>query len=266
MNWQTVTAAEDELFKACTILFGNDVLVSNEFLYYIQPSGIKSAYRRRARETHPDTVLTRHSEQDGGAGTDRFIETNWAYNQLMDFIKRRDLSVKPFISATNRTRPKKRHRRQADAAREETGRTRPRGSYYRGEVPSRKLLFGQFLFYAGEVSWEALIKAIVWQRNQRPRIGDIAQKWGWATSEGIKAAMEQRQLGEHLGESLVRLRLLSLAQLKSLLNKQRTMQRPFGDYFVQNNFVSRARLLQLFRDFKTHNGRHNRNFSTSSRF
>ena len=39
---------------ACKILFGAEVRVSSDFLNYIKPSGLKTAYRRRALETHPD--------------------------------------------------------------------------------------------------------------------------------------------------------------------------------------------------------------------
>jgi len=41
------------LFSACRVLFGPQVEITLEFLNYLQESGVKDAYRRRARETHP---------------------------------------------------------------------------------------------------------------------------------------------------------------------------------------------------------------------
>jgi len=36
-----------------------------------------------------------------------------------------------------------------------------------------------YLYYAGQISISALIKAVVWQRLQRPSVGAIAVSWGW---------------------------------------------------------------------------------------
>ena len=52
-----VPREETELINACRILFGTHVEVTPEFLRYIQPDGIKNAYRSRARECHPDSYL-----------------------------------------------------------------------------------------------------------------------------------------------------------------------------------------------------------------
>ena len=49
-------AAEQELYRACRIIFGPDLTVSREFLEYIQSSGVKSAFRKKAMETHPDRL------------------------------------------------------------------------------------------------------------------------------------------------------------------------------------------------------------------
>ena len=48
------TLDHKELFKACNILFGSEIDTNMDFLYYIQTNGIKSAYRKKAFQTHPD--------------------------------------------------------------------------------------------------------------------------------------------------------------------------------------------------------------------
>jgi hypothetical protein len=40
-------------------------------------------------------------------------------------------------------------------------------------MPKRHLLFGEFLYYSGAVSWNAFIKSIMWQRMQRPQVSTI---------------------------------------------------------------------------------------------
>jgi hypothetical protein len=241
--------SETKLLRACQVLFGPEVQVTREFLYYIQPSGIKSAYRKKALITHPD----RATHLGKGAHTktvESFIETNRAYRQLLEFIHRRDNGARVYVTAAGRPRPKARPMR---AGHEEP--PQQRGNFYRGSIPSRKLPLGQFLFYSGEIPWEALIKAIVWQRNQRPRLGDIARQWGWLVEQDVLYALRRRTLGEPIGETLVRHGLLSRAQLDAIIKRQRQMQRPFGEYFVLNRHITRSRLNRLLRDFKWHNSR-----------
>lgn len=43
-----------ELYDACGVLFGPQVDISFEFFRYLQPSGLKDAFRKKALETHPD--------------------------------------------------------------------------------------------------------------------------------------------------------------------------------------------------------------------
>ena len=49
--------AEEELYRSCHILFGKDLKVSQDFLQYIQLSGIKKAYRKKALEIHEQAIV-----------------------------------------------------------------------------------------------------------------------------------------------------------------------------------------------------------------
>lgn len=99
---------------------------------------------------------------------------------------------------------------------------------YRGPLPKRTLFFGKFLFYSGIIPWEALIKAILWQRNQRPKIGEIAKSWGWLDDDELTLTSRNRNLAEPIGSSAVRLKLLNEGQLRMLLIRQQKLQKPFG--------------------------------------
>jgi hypothetical protein len=254
-----------DLYRACSILFGPGVDVSVDFLFYIQPSGIKSAYRRRALATHPDRAA--------GSGvdalrlsTDQFIETHWAYERLLKFVTKRDR-----MGATAPAHPA-RQAREARAARPRpaaprphtaTGgarsTARPKGHYYKTRIPARRMQFGEYLYYAGHVPWETLIKAIVWQRAQRPRLGDLALKRGWLEPWHLKAVGQRRKLGEQVGEVFVRLGYLSRARMRSLVYLQRSMQRPIGEYFTAGGYLSPAGLAHALKDFHRHNIRHSSN-------
>jgi len=245
--------SEIELFRACQILFGPGIGVSHEFLEYIQPSGIKSAYRRLARVTHPDAARG----GDGEISHNRFIEANWAYESLTEYISRRERMqrLKVFRRAGQDTvrRPPKRRGRKYSAECS----VRPRGNYYSGPMPLRMVLFGEYLFYSGMVPWEAFIKAIVWQRNQRPRLGDLARKWGWLSRHEIAGVLQNRRPGEQIGDALIRLNKCMKIQVSALLRTQRKLQKPFGEYFIANGYLRREHVNNvLYSKFLRHNARY----------
>jgi len=245
------TELENELYQACQILFGAEVDLSRDFLFYIQSSGIKSAYRKKALLTHPDRSIHLPGNTME-VSTDLFVKTNQAYEKLIEFIKKRDngriISLRPdWKKKPSGPAPGP----KGSGSQQEN--TRQPGTYYRGPVPKRKLFFGQFLFYSGAIPWEALIKAILWQRNQRPKIGDIAKSWGWLNERDIELAFRSRNLAEPIGSAAVRLNLLNEIQVKMLLIRQQKLQKPFGEYFTLNYYLSRARLINLLQEFKKHN-------------
>jgi len=250
--------SSSDLFRACSILFGPDVDVSYDFLNYIQPAGIKTAFRKLALETHPDT---QQGEVDAPASSEKFMEVHWAYKRLISFISRRDTlpigrhsrprrepaGAGSFTTA-RRTRQRRRSRHQSPP--DDSQRT---GYYYTSTVPRRALLFGEYLFYCGIIPWDALIKAIVWQRTQRPRLGEIAKQWGWLSDRQVSQTMRGRRLGEQFGQSAIRQEHLSQMQLNALLNAQRGKQRPFGEYFVLHGMLSREELENHYANFISHN-------------
>ena len=74
-----------ELFQACETIFGSEVKVSNDFLEYLQPIGIKTAYRKRAFETHPDRAKVLGSfARDLNT---EFIDVRQAYEKLLLFVE-----------------------------------------------------------------------------------------------------------------------------------------------------------------------------------
>jgi hypothetical protein len=261
-----LTVSETDLVRACHILFGGEVDVTRDFLGYIQPAGVKTAYRTLARRTHPDHNHAHDDERTGRRQHELFIETTWAYEQLTDFLRKRDSGGITFAGVMRERRARRSWPDARDTARTSAGhsyrrarRHQPRPDaehYFKGRLPARRLLFGQYLFFSGSVSWEALIAAIVWQRRQRPRLGDLARERDWLTSEQIHRIVRSRQPGEPIGEAAVRLRYLRRAQVLSLLFAQRRAHLPFGEYFVRCGELSANDLDRLIRSFAAHNARH----------
>jgi len=238
--------SRQDLFKACESLFGTDIDVSVEFLRYLKPSGVKAAYRKKALETHPDRALVMDGKADFMA--ERFREVSLAYQLLQEFMaapwkysltesgilyERKQPSVHP-------------------AARRKTagGKTEP---LYAGRMPSRRLLFGQYLYYAGHISLSTLISAIVWQRLQRPSVGAIAVSWGWLAGADIIDILRFRKNDEKFGECALRLGRLSRYQLTRILEKQRQAQPLIGKYFMEQNILTSTQIFKRIVDMKMHN-------------
>lgn len=238
--------SRQDLFKACESLFGTDIDVSVEFLRYLKPAGVKAAYRKKAMETHPDRAVVMEGKADFMEG--RFKEISLAYQLLQEFMA---APWKYSLTESGAIYERKRSPVRPAARRKTTGvKVEP---LYAGRMPLRRLLFGQYLYYAGHVSLSTLIKAIVWQRLQRPSVGAIAVSWGWLEGADIVDILRSRRYGEKFGECAFRLGRLSRYQLGRLLEKQKQVQPLIGKYFLEENILSSAEIFSRIIEMKMHN-------------
>jgi len=241
----SVIVKEHELFDACRVLFGPDIHLSHEFLDYLQTSGARSAYRRRAKEVHPDLV----------AGEDELLRKEHArlFRQLAEafelvtgFLESRVMLPRdesPTKKAADHEAPRPRH---APPRREE------RSGYYRGGIPARPLEIGLYLYYRGAISYHELLQALLWQRKQRPSIGSIARRWGWLSAEDVTTVLRGREVGR-FGDRAIGMDLLTPFQVQTLLYFQRCRQKRLGDYFTEHRILTCAQMDRLVSDLENHN-------------
>ncbi len=299
----TAVIAEHELFDSCRVLFGAELQVTRSFLEYLQRPGIKSAYRKKALETHPD-ILARQGE--AASSTDLFRLVQQAYENLTAYLDARDngfrfqaaprprprptASPKPKTPPRPAPRPQPQHTAPtgstANQARTGTGKTnvkadtksstqaRPTSAWQtRGiwnwnaaAIPARKLLFGHFLYYAGVTNWQTIVKALVWQRTGRPRLGEIGRRFGWLSDHDILTVLTKRKLSESFGTSAVAMGLLTDRQLRLMLFQQNKLQKKFGEYYVQHNLLTPFQISELATQFTRHNSSYERRrFAFSTR-
>jgi hypothetical protein len=230
-----------EVSEACKVLFGPEIEASVDFLKYLQPSGLKSAYRKRALETHPDRSGIFQQRNDP-AMSDRFIEATLAYNKL-----------KPLVGGNMPFRLENRPVRRRDNGKTHKQKRDFSQPVHSGGIPRRKLLIGQFLYYSGLISWQTLVDAIVWQRRQRPRIGEIALEWKMLTDMDIQRILRWKSLNEKFGERAVLLGYLNRFELMALLGKQRSLKYPIGEYFVRHKILGANDMELMVRKHRTHN-------------
>ncbi len=240
-----VPVQDTEIINACRILFGPGVDVTREFLHYLQPEGVRHAYRKRARECHPDAV-GKQGNQD--KRTELFRRSVEAYELLNDFLRNRKSTIPlrpPSYHKSTRPQPVRRSQIKVERATNE--------KYYNGPLPSLRLKLGLYLYYCGAVSYQALVRSLLWQRNQRPPLGEFACSWGWIDKEAVSVILGATHLGGHFGERAVKLGLISESQLKILLLQQRFIQQPIGRYFIQNSLLTESELLRHVKELARHN-------------
>jgi hypothetical protein len=238
---------EAELYDACRVLFGSQVEVTRDFLQYIQLDGVKNAYRSRARECHPDSY---GCEGDLLERTELFRRSVEAYELLTTYLRDRKLP------ATRPKAPTAGYRAPAHHRWPRPQQMQPRARnerYYDGPLPPIELRIGLFLYFRGLISYQAVVRSLLWQRDQRPAIGVLACSWGWLTDDLIDYILSACHMPMPFGERAVNLGLISQNQLKILLFHQRSLQQPIGRYFVHNGLVNEQTMLRLLKERLMHN-------------
>ena len=259
MQMSVAQVSSVTLFDACRTIFGPQVNVSTEFLRYLQPIGVKSAFKKRALETHPD-----RAKQLGDSPRklqEEFRTVKQAYELLLSYVenKTRRIVSDPGFTCRRARAPhtqnrQPRHTEPGPKRAQPYEHRRTAGDhFYNGPLPRRSLMFGQFLYYAGCISWRMLIEAISWQRMLRPCIGQMAMQSGILTQRDVVQVLSQRLLNERFGECAVRIGYMTPVQQVTLVSRQRGQQRRIGEYFVSQNVVSSNQLASLIERHRLHN-------------
>jgi hypothetical protein len=231
---------EIELLDACRILFPG-AEINRQFLCYIQPEGLKNAYRNRAWECHPDACDANGSRPDR---TELFRRSVEAYKLLDSFLKERKNLPLRYAKPTNKSS----FPRTVVAAKRAENE-----QYYSGPMPTIELKLGLFLYYSGVVSYQAVVRALIWQRNLRPPIGDFARQWGWLTEKDVSLILAATEIVGSFVERALAMGLLTQSQLNLILLHQRSRQQPIGSYFVEQNLLTELTLRHHLRELDRHN-------------
>jgi curved DNA-binding protein CbpA len=236
--------AENELLNACRVLFGTEVHLSRDFLFYMQPSGVKSAFRQKAKQIHPDMYASA-SADEYERQTELFRDVNEAYKLLDRFS----------------TSDRKRLWTPADRETSFTPSSHYPGGHGPAEadeelsLPQRYLETGLFLYHCGVITYAEMIEALVWQRRQRPVIGDLALRWGWLKDTDIESINRQRGFRGRFGERAIHYGYLTPFQVQVLLRYQQRVQRPFAQFFVEQGILDADEVKRLMRLQARHNSK-----------
>jgi hypothetical protein len=245
---------DEQLLRDCHVLFGPGIHVDMRFLDSLEMSHLKSAFRRRALATHPDLFVNEHPESRQYRN-DLFISARESYQRLCQFVASQ-ASRRAFqwltanytnwaSGAPSSTFGSSFHRNPFT----------PQSRYSPNLAPWWPLRTGEYLYYTKVINWKLLVNSLVWQKQHRPRIGDIAQRWGWISEEEIRPCLFNRPYGFQLGRVLVWNGLISEYQLGILLARQSQLQKPIGRYYILQNCFSEFDFQRYLHDLRVHNHR-----------
>ncbi len=250
------------LFDAHRLLFGSCDNAA-QAIQQFSAAELKTAHRAAAKATHPDLNHALHNELLNA----NFWKVTEAYNLLNDFLVARDSA---HVSAELFNEQISKHKKPQWAPRTHTYRPsatriyrerdpsykKPKEAshrYYEGMMPTIALKTGLFLYYSGKISYEQMIEALVWQRNMRPPIGELAVQWNWLHKSFIEIILREVSRGGQFGERAVSMGLLKESQVKVLLRHQLFMQKPVGHYFVTNQILTSAEIKESLLIMSIHN-------------
>jgi hypothetical protein len=220
---------------------------------------LKTTYRRRALETHPDRAsATGRSESDLSR---EFRRVSEAY-RILSQLAAGPLPTPARGAAAAPTPPPPRAARPPPAGgarRRDVPGGPARREAPREALPRRRLRLAEYLYYTGRVPWTAFVEAISWQRGQRPPVGRIAVEWGFLEPEDVSRILEERRVRDAgrvpFGEFAVRLGYLTSFQVLAVLGRQLRGQRRIGEFFVERGLLEPAELDELRRGMARHNAR-----------
>lgn len=234
-----------QLCEACRVLFPN-ALIHQEFLQKLRLQSVKRSFRELAKKHHPDCLT---EQRDAPLDAGLFRKANQSYQLLCTYIRDRDQAAvaKPHVARPAaphdpRAKPQPGERVFRRRPRSIKPARNPEDVYYEGPLPTFRVKLGLFLYYKGSVPYSAVVKALIWQRDMRPPIGDLAVAWGWLEPRFVSVIRSATELTGSFGEKAVELGLLTRSQVGVLLLHQRLMQAHIGRYFVAKGYLTEKEL------------------------
>jgi hypothetical protein len=235
--------------------------IQQPFLEQLHLQSLKSAYRTLAKEYHPDSCA---GLPDTLRNVDSFRKATAAYELLSGFIRKRDAISsqqayrspgRPLFvaSSQHRTHLQATHRGFRQRGHFVKPARNPSEQYYEGPLPTIPLKIGLYLYYRSVISYEAVVRAIIWQRDMRPPFGELASAWGWLAPYDISVIRSATDIPGLFGERAIQLGLLSEAQVRVILTHQKTLQLPLGRYFVGTGLVGEGEMGRYLRELSLHN-------------
>jgi len=230
-----------DLLIASHTLFGQNNNIRVDFLKCLTPDILKKEYHIKAMHTHPDraAIIGKSIE----SMNNEFNKISSAFEMLNSFI----LNGKRTIDDI----------KYSEKKRKENITQHPRQSikYYKGEIPQWRLLFGQYLYFSVLISWNLLIESIVWQRNSRPPIGQLAVNLKMLSYKDVSYVLKNKKYNEKFGAFAIKAGYFDKINFQALLHHQLELQKQIGRFFIEKNIFNNSELLIHIKNQRIHNSK-----------
>lgn len=210
----------------------------------ISLSRIKEIFRDRAKVVHPDRAIVLGKSRE-------FLEHQFrAINDAYQFITN---EVKESQAKSNFLRNRNTRRAPQQESYSYSKSNGAGNFFYNGRLPEKELRFAEFLYYSRLINWKTLINSLTWQGKNRPRTGEIAQSYGFFTKDDLLEIIRNSLLHEKLGQTAMRMNIMSPEQLRRVLIKQRSYRLPIGKYFTEHRLIEQYIIEQKLKENMVHN-------------
>ena len=234
---------------------------------------LKRAYRKKVKTSHPD--MASQLGKDPVLMKIQFQEINEAFHLLLEKVRKdnseyvksvyrkaRPGAYKPTSQSTRtqhrKAEPQWQGSHHKNASRPTSGKKKsPRnsmnGKYYHGPIPTRMLRFAEYLYYIGDVTWDELVRSLVWQYRNRPKLGELAENLGILDQARVIHIIKNRKFTEKFGEAAIRLGVLSRMDVDKLVRQQKMIGLPIGKFFLEKHILSEEQLYRRLLTCHHHN-------------
>lgn len=255
---------------AYRLLFGSEPEPST--WQRVSMDALKRAYRKQALRFHPDRARAVGSDEH--ELTRRFQAVSAAYDLLRGSLRslaspsaqpRRASPPPRRRSTTYRPTPRRpeprpssepqwyRQAREAERKAAAESQSAATSSRWCGDLPRRRLMFAEFLYYSGAVSWRDFVEALVWQTRSRPMFGRLAVERGYLERDDICRIILERPRHERFGEYAVRAGYMQEVERLIVLAMQSAQSQPIGQYFLERGLIANDTLKTSLRRQVLHN-------------
>ncbi|MCK5075222.1 MAG: hypothetical protein KAR38_02550 [Calditrichia bacterium] len=230
-----------DLLIASHTIFGQNNNIRVNFLKCLTQDMLKKEFRIKAMHTHPDRaeIIGKSIE----VMNNEFNKVSSAFEMLNTFIINGKKTIDDIKYYEN-----KRKENTAQRLKQKT-------KYYEGEIPQWRLLFGQYLYFSILISWNLLIESIVWQRNSRPNVGQLAIDLGILNFKDVSFILKNKNYNEKFGEFALKAGYFDKINLDVLLKQQNMLQNQIGRFFIEKNIFNDSELLIHIKNQKIHNSK-----------
>lgn len=263
-------AEKIELEKRLSLVLGKPVNLHNPEVLTLTPEVLKRLYHKRAKELHPDNAA--RTGKDPAYLTSRFKSLSESYTFVVDFWKECDFSTFIREYSTNyswspqTSKPKPAHHySQTPKAKTYSNFQKSHTAYtvkkeerfgkrfYSGPMPCFQLRFAQFMYYTKKADWNTFIKSLSWQWKVRPRLGELAVKKGLLTNQKVLIILKNKLPDELFGKAALRLGFLQQKDLSILLGHQHLMNKPIGQFFVEQGCIKQHEIEEYVKQMRNYN-------------